>query len=107
MYQERNGAINDGHMLTADMLNVVKFFISTNLALRVLENEYLRRILRPSIELTGITTFRYTILPCVMEKLKTRIGEKCQNAASIVLIPDGWTSPLNREYLGFLLFVFA
>jgi hypothetical protein len=37
-----------------------------------------------------------------MEKLKTRIGQKCENAVSIVLIPDGWTSPQNSEYLGFI-----
>ena len=83
------------------MLNLVKFFISTNLALRVLENEYLKRIICPSIELKCVKTLRYTILPQVLRKLKLRIAEKCEDAVSIVLIPDGWTSPQMAEYLGF------
>ncbi len=46
-------------------------------------------------------TFRSVIIPDVLAKLKKKIEIKCQNAETIVLIPDGWTASYsNVEFLG-------
>jgi hypothetical protein len=35
-----------------------------------------------------------------MEKLRKRIKNELQEAESVTLVPDGWTSMTNTEYLG-------
>ena len=99
MYQNRS-CHQTNNSISKDTLNLIKFFISTNLAIDALTNPYLTRIIAPSIQLTSVTTFRYTILPRVMDLMKKEIASKCEDAISIILIPDGWTTPQMSEYLG-------
>jgi hypothetical protein len=86
--------------ITEDQANLIKLFITSNSPITLLRNPYLRRLVAPSIEIPGVFSFRYHILPTVFGKMINQIQEKCTQAVSIVLIADGWTNRQNSEYLG-------
>lgn len=82
---------------------LVKFIISSNAPFAALENEFLGKLLMEKLKVPSTYTFRYNILPQIMEKVKKCIQQKLVNATSITLIPDGWTSRNRTEFLGNLL----
>lgn len=79
---------------------LIKFFITSNLALKQLENVYLRKCLKDEINMPCIKTFKFNYLVEVFSKMKVKIGEKCNEAEYITLVPDGWSDDPNTHYLG-------
>jgi hypothetical protein len=86
--------------ITEEKLNLIKFFITSNLSLAQLKNVYLRLILKDEVKLPSFFTFRYKYLNEVLSLLHDKIEKKCQDASYITLIPDGWTDSSGSEYLG-------
>ena len=81
-------------------LNLIKFFITSNMALKQLENVYLRKCLKEEIKIPCFKTFRYTFLNEIMKLLHDKIENKCKEASFITLIPDCWSDDANTHLLG-------
>jgi hypothetical protein len=84
LYTQVTGAARQ-NFISEDLANLVKFSISSNSPIAMLKNPFLRRLIAPSIDIPGIYSFRYKILPDIFEKMKHSIQEKCHKAASITL----------------------
>lgn len=101
LYQARNG--NDQiNYLSPNMLNLIKYVVSSNSSISELENEHLRKLIMQNLKVPSTFTFRYNILPQVLEQLKKKIEEKLRKAEYVTLIPDGWSSN-SIEYFGNIL----
>jgi len=92
MYQNHSSE----KMITEDMLDFVKFFISTYQSMSDLENDYLYRLLKPSLKIDGYFYFRNSFLPRVVLLLKDEITKLLKKSVAITLIPDIWEH--NREH---------
>jgi hypothetical protein len=86
--------------LSDTKLNFIKFIITSNLALKQLENVYLRKCLKEEIKIPCMKTFQFTFLQEILDLLKDKIEEKCQNASYITIIPDLWSDLAITHYLG-------
>jgi hypothetical protein len=98
LYKQRNGNKSKNYISTP-MLNLIKYVVSSNSSISELENEHLRTLINENLKLPSVYTFRYNILPQILEKLKLKIEEKLKKADYITLIPDGWSSN-SIEYFG-------
>jgi hypothetical protein len=78
----------------------VKYFISCEVAVQTINSPYFREILHPSIQPTCDQTLRTSIFPRVFDLLTQELEKRLNESAYVVIIPDGWTSLLNKEYLG-------
>ena len=87
-------------VLSDAKLNLIKFFITSNLALKQLENVYLRKCLKDEIKLPCVKTFRTTFINEIIGLLHDKIQIKCQEASFITLIPDQWSDTANTHFLG-------
>jgi hypothetical protein len=86
--------------ISSVMLNLVKYFISSNLSLNQLCNQYLRAALGEcGLKLPNPTSFKDIILPQAVTIMKNKIIEKLQNASFVCLITDNWSS---RQMMGFI-----
>lgn len=86
--------------LTPSLLNLVKYFISSNMALSELSNKFLRGALSEAgLVLPSSTSFRDTTLPQIMNMMKDKITHNLQNARFVCLITDNWS---NRQMMGFI-----
>ena len=92
MYQDHSSE----KMITEDMLDFVKFFISTYQSMSVLENDYLYRLLKPSLKIDGYFYFRNSFWLRVFLLLKDEITKLLKKSVAITLIPDIWEH--NREH---------
>ena len=70
-------------------LNLAKFFVTCNVAVRALKNKYIRRLLE--IKLTR-NSFVKIVLPQMMTTLKNEIELKLISSSSVCLITDIWSS---------------
>lgn len=86
--------------LTDAKLNLVKFFITSNLSLKQLENVHLRNCLKDEIKLPCMKTFQFTYLKEVLKLMHNKIEEKCKKASFITIIPDMWSDLALTHYLG-------
>jgi hypothetical protein len=82
------------------MLDLVKYFISSNTALQNINNPYFRRILHPDLELQCGRTLRDKTFPYVHDLLKAEIESRLKDALFVGLIPDEWKGTQMSEYLG-------
>ncbi len=86
--------------MSENMLNLVKFVCSSNLALKQLQSPELRKLLMPILDTPSYYTIRHSLIPNVYDKLISIINSKLQKAISITLIPDIWTNNRFRDFLG-------
>jgi hypothetical protein len=86
-------------VLSDEYFDLIKYFISSNSSFIELKNPSLRRLISAKISIPSIKTFRYTILPKVLEHLYNAINYKLKTAYSITLIVDLWTSKIKIDYL--------
>ena len=102
LYKKRNDDGSESNLIgiSETKLLLIKFFVTSNLALKQLENVYLRKCLKDEIKMPCIKTFKFTYLVEVFNKMKCLISEKCKEATYITLVPDGWSDDLNTHYLG-------
>lgn len=80
-------------------LNLVKFVISSNSSLTILENEHLYAILDKELKLPKYQQFRHTLLPKVSASLKSALTIKLTNAVSISLIVDIWVNKMQSDFI--------
>ena len=80
-------------------LKLVKFIISSNESISQLDNPYFLDILQKQYKISCPKTFRYTILPNILEKLKKVIDAKLESAVSVCLIIDLWSAPNNQDFI--------
>ena len=83
-------------VLDKKKLCLVKFFLSSNIAMKALENKYLREAL--SFKLSRYS-FKEVILPEMIVFLKEKISRKLMQAEFICLITDIWTNVSMVDYL--------
>ena len=83
-------------ILDKKQLNLVKFFITSNVALEALENPWLRECI--NVKLSKYS-FRNVILPNMMIFLNTIISNKLIDAKFITLITDIWTNLSMSDFL--------
>ena len=82
------------------MLNLIKYFVTSISSLIELKNEYLRALIAPKIQITGVKTFTNKILPKVLDMLYEEIDKILSNALTITLITDIWTNKQNTDFIG-------
>ena len=99
-YVKSKKKTKSGMVLSDAKLNLIKFFITSNLALKQLENVYLRKCLKDEIKLPCVKTFRTTFINEIIGLLHDKIQIKCQEASFITLIPDQWSDTANTHFLG-------
>ena len=80
-------------------INLVKFFITSNLAYTKLQNRYLRAWTKDELRMPCLNTFWYDWINQIFDKLHIKIDEKLKNAESINLLLDGSTDQPNSECL--------
>jgi hypothetical protein len=83
-----------------NLLCLIRYFLRSNSSIDALKDPDLRELLKPKISLPGPFSFRNTILPSVMDKLKTAIEFKLRNASSVCLITDLWTNTIKSDFVG-------
>ena len=81
-------------------LTLIKFIISSNSAMAILENDYLRELLEPKVKVMSYNVLRYTFLPNLLEKLKILIEEKLVQCEYFSLITDIWTNLVMADFIG-------
>ena len=82
--------------LDTKTINLVKFFINNNIAIKALSDKYLRRCI--GIKL-GRYSFQNRILPSMMDFVKKLICEKLQRAEYVHIIVDLWSSTSMADFL--------
>jgi hypothetical protein len=66
---------------------LIKYFISSNVALKELKNKWLRELISVEV-LPGPHSFRKRILPAVYKRLRQEIESRLKEASSICLLTD-------------------
>ena len=79
--------------------SLILYYITSNTALKELENPNLVNALDPSIKCIKTDSFRNTILPDILKKLKNAFSIKLKSAVTVSLIVDIWTNAMNSSYL--------
>jgi hypothetical protein len=72
-------------------LKLIKYFISSNAALKELKNKWLRELISEQL-LPGPHSFRKRILPEVYKKLREEIQLRLKESSSVCLLTDLWLS---------------
>jgi hypothetical protein len=54
-------------ILSDDLFNLIKYFISSDLSFNELKNPFLRKLISGKINMPSVKTFRYSILPNVLD----------------------------------------
>jgi hypothetical protein len=79
------------------LISLVKFFISSNVALSALDNKHLRDALKIKI---SIYSFKKDILPSMVLDMIKKIRPKLVMAEFVVLITDIWSCNSKVDFLG-------
>ena len=80
-------------------LKLIKYFISSNVALKELKNKWLRELISVEV-LPGPHSFRKRILPEVYKRLRQEIELRLKEASSICLLTDLWCNFQNTDFIG-------
>lgn len=80
-----------------ELLNIVKFFLKSNLSLTVFESKEFRDIVK--IKLNSKKSFQNEILPNVLDKVYSCINEKLNKAKVVSLIADIWSNSALQDFL--------
>ena len=81
-------------------MSLVKFFLTCNVSIKVIENKHLRSTIK--CNLIGKYTFRKKILPTVMKSLQRNIEEKLNKSEFVCLVSDIWS---NKQFESFIAIV--
>ena len=74
--------------------------LTSNSAIALLNNNFLRLCIKDEIKLPCVDTFRWSWLEEVMDSLNKMIEIRCQDAKYITIISDCWSDDPNTHYLG-------
>ena len=80
-------------------LLLIKYFISSNTALKELKNKWLRELLGDKFDFASKNAFRDEILPKVYQLMRNEILRRLKLAQAICLITDLWCSKQNRDFI--------
>lgn len=98
-YKIHRAGKSDEFELTEDVLELVKYFITSNSSIIELENKHLKHICNKVLKLPTIHSFNKNILPEVMHLLHRIIEKKLQQAVFISTTTDIWT---NKQMFDFI-----
>ena len=88
--------------LDSDLLNLIKYFISSSCALKSLTNPYLRKAMK--FPLPCELTFRQKILPNLRKDLEEIFEHILNKSFCASLIPDNWSDQSMTSYMGIAIF---
>ena len=80
-------------------LKIIRLFISSHQSLTLLRNEVFVSAFKTVLPVPDYKTFRYTLLPNSIIKLKQYIEIKLKGAAYVTIIPDIWEKD-KEHFLG-------
>lgn len=95
----RGNSKSDEFELTEDILELVKYFITSNNSMIELENKHLQHICNKVLKLPTIHSFKHNILPKVMALLHQIIEKKLQKAVFISTTTDIWTNKQMYDFI--------
>ncbi len=99
-YDELNTKAKAEAGLDDNMLDLIKYFISSNNSLTELKNKYFRRLMKKAkIQSPDYRTFLNGFLPKLMQSLHEKILHKLTHAQSVSLIADIWTNNQMRDFI--------
>jgi hypothetical protein len=82
-------------------MKLVRYFIASNSAAQEFDSQWFRELFASSnIKLPCAKTFSTVILKSIFEKLNVLIDLKLNQAESICLISDIWTSKQMNDFMG-------
>ena len=84
--------------ISDELLQVVKFFISSNTSMKQLENPELRACFQ--LKLPCQQTFVTTYMPQVLDKVYDEIGEQLASCDNVCLVTDIWTNKTMLDFMG-------
>jgi hypothetical protein len=84
--------------ISQDVIDLVKYIVSSNTALAQLENEHFTNNVAKKVP--SIRTFRHKFLREVLDCVFTKIESKLNATFSICLIEDLWLNGIFRDYIG-------
>ena len=95
-FSEKRNLTKISSKLDQNTLNIVKFFLNSNVAILSLKDKYLRRILPIKL---GKYAFNKVILHEVIEYMYSQLSEKLLKTTFVHLITDIWTGMTISDYL--------
>lgn len=95
-YDRSQGLTFTSDKLDAKTKNIVKFFVSSNVAVDALQDKNYRACIKTDI---GKFSFIHRILPAVFDIMKTQINVRLQKALYLHLITDIWTSSDSIDFI--------
>ena len=81
------------------MLDLIKFFITSNVSASAIQNKYLSKLLDRVLDVPTAKTFRETQLRACYDLLRVEIEFKLKNADTVCLIVDIWTTGTNKDFI--------
>ena len=88
--------------ISSDVMNLIKFVITSNSALNVMNNDYFFKV---SKVCPSYREFRHNLLPAVFKKLNMQIQMILDSAMYVVLLTDLWTDPYQRDFIALVAIV--
>ena len=79
-------------------MNLLKFILSSNVALEVMSNQYLRALL--PFKPPSVKTLRQVYLPSALDMLRASIEGMLDTSLAVTLIVDIWTNTKMVDFLG-------
>ena len=99
-FNSKNLRAKEKATIDDNMLDLIKYFISSNNSLTELKNKYFRRLMKKAkIKSPDYRTFVNGFLPELMKSLHEKILSKLTHAQSIGLITDIWTNDQLRDFI--------
>lgn len=100
-YKATCPAVQNKTLITSETLKILKYFISSNTALREFDSVHFRELLSGyTIKIPCARTFSDVILTSVFAKMNKVIESKLEESLSICLISDIWTNKQMLDFMG-------
>ena len=87
------------NMLTNQELKLIRLFIASHQSLTLISSNVFSETFKSALPVPDYKTFRNTLLPSALEKMKKYIETKLNSAFSVVIIPDLWEKNQDH-YIG-------
>jgi hypothetical protein len=78
------------NMLTNQEFKLIRLFIASHQSLTLINSNIFSETFKSALPVPDYKTFRNTLPPCALEKMKKYIEPKLNSAFSVVIIPDLW-----------------
>jgi hypothetical protein len=96
LFKKRDGNKSISFEICQKKLDLIRFFIRSNVAMKSLKNRFLRALL--PFHMT-YNTFCNSLIPCVVKKIHDKLDAELRGAHFVHLITDCWSSYLSISFL--------